>query len=59
MRELLGSSPWQGSERYVFYSMDPEVPMDQSIATRALYAALERIGIVAEERRRRRLDLHT
>ena len=55
---LLEENPHPGEDRFVFYSVNPDRPMNQREATEALYVALGKIGIDEEARKSRGLDFH-
>ncbi len=60
LRELLAENPHPpGSDRFIFYGVDPGRPIDQQTVTDALYRALKQIGIDNAERKRRRLVFHS
>ncbi len=56
--QLLAQNPLKTENRFVFYSIKPDKPMDQREFTEALYSALEKIGITEAERKERGLDFH-
>jgi integrase len=58
LAQLIRENPRQGENRFVFYSMKPDRPMDQREATEALYVALAEIGIDEKARKARGLDFH-
>ena len=56
--QLLSQNPLKTENRFVFYSIKPDKPMDQREFTEALYSALEKIGITETQRKERGLDFH-
>ena len=55
---LVSENPRKGENRFLFYGVHPDKPMDQREATEALYAALAEIGIDDKVRKARGLDFH-
>lgn len=59
LRTLLKENPYPASpDRFIFWSASSDRPIDQRLATEALYARLKDIGISESARKTRRLDLH-
>lgn len=60
MGELLKENPYApGPGRFIFWSTSPDRPMDQRLATEALYVRLKDIGISETARKARALCLHS
>jgi len=55
---LVSENPRKGENRFLFYGVHPDKPMDQREATEALYTALAEIGIDDKVRKARGLDFH-
>ena len=58
LAQLITENPRQGENRFVFYSIRPDQPMNQREATEALYTVLGKIGIDEATRKERGLDFH-
>lgn len=58
LAQLIAENPRQGENRFVFYSVHLDKPMDQREATEALYTVLQGIGIDETARKARGLDFH-
>ena len=58
LAQLIKENRREDGDRFVFYGMKPDKPMNQREATEALFAALEEIGIDEKMRKERGLDFH-
>ncbi len=56
LRELASRNPW--NDGFVIWGDSPRKPLSESIILRHFYEGLAKIGITAEEAKRRRLNLH-
>jgi integrase len=56
---LIGESPYQQSEDFVFWGESREKPLTDKMIARVLYKAMENIGIEQKERRERNLSYHS
>jgi len=59
LHELISCSPFQESGDLVFFGQERDIPISQEKIGKALYKALERIGITPEERKTRNVSFHS
>jgi len=58
--ELINMNPWGGPEAFLFYSTSlNDKPMDGKLVNKALYMALEKIGIKEAQRKERNITFHS
>ena len=59
LSELIAISPYQEPDDFVFFGSDGKTPIGDKSISRALYKALERIGISQEMRKERYITFHS
>jgi integrase len=59
MMEMIASSPYKESDDLVFFGRNRKIPISPRIILAGFYAALNQIGIGADERQGRRITFHS